>query len=202
MCNLKFFTPWILALLAPWNGTKCQGQIRDLPEVFNSISTEGEKMSFTSSFPIENGPGHFQGVQLFGENTAYISGSTASTSYMLEVDLRPPAKVKAVHKLMPDPYRHAGGFQVYKHYLAVGVEDNLKRTSSKVTIYDIGGDNKDWTIPLYTIKREGPFEKATAGAVGITGYKDEILVAVANWNSRNIDFYVCPASTFKNHTGE
>ncbi|MEX2592717.1 MAG: hypothetical protein WD426_08080, partial [Anditalea sp.] len=175
------------------------------PEAFQNLSSKPETLEFANTITWDDTGGHLQGIQLYeekGETFAYLSGSSATKSYMVKVDLSPPAKVMAIDELMADPYRHAGGFQIFKHYLAVGIEDNYKRTSSKVMIYDIEGGGNDWTSPLYSIEREGPFELATAGAVGITQYRNEMLVAVANWDSRNIDFYACPSPSFKKGEGE
>lgn len=106
----------------------------------------------------------------------------------------------AIDKLMTDPFRHAGGFQIFDHFLAIGIEDNHLRTSSKVKVYDVAAKNV-WNEPLYTIELQGSFEKPTAGAVGIAPYKKEMLLAVANWDCQNIDFYACPVSDFKSHKG-
>jgi hypothetical protein len=205
MSNLNFFIIWMLAILSSWPSPNSQQAMKDFPKAFHSLSTQPEKRGFTNKLYLDNSGGHLQGVQLYsekGQTFAYISGSSSTHSYMVKVDINPPAKVIAIDTLMSSPYRHAGGFQIYQNFLAVGIEDNHTRTSSKVLIYDIAGGRNDWTSPLYTIKREGAFERFTAGAVAITRYQDEIVVAVANWDSRNIDFYTCPSHAFENNEGE
>ncbi|MEX0882218.1 MAG: hypothetical protein WDZ72_01970, partial [Cyclobacteriaceae bacterium] len=117
-------------------------------------------------------------------------------SYMVEVKLNKDNQTANIIELMPEPFRHAGGFQVFDHYLAVGIEDNIQRTISKVMVYDLAQNENIWSQPLYAIQREGEYERVTAGAVGITSYKENMVLAVANWDSRDIDLYSCPLEAF------
>lgn len=188
-----------------WTPAFSQNTVDDFPKAFQQLSNQPEIVDFTNTIQIDGTGGHLQGIQLHKEKDqifAYISGSSTVKSYMVKVALDSPASVSAIDGLMPAPYRHAGGFQIFDDYLAVGIEDNYDRTSSLIKIYKIPGSKNDWSQPLYTINRAGEFEKCTAGAVGITQYKDEILLAVANWNSINIDFYACPSVDFYSGKGE
>ena len=192
-------------MMGLWAPAICQIPLYDFPMAFKQLSSQAENLEFTNTIQFDGTGGHLQGIQLHKENDqifAYISGSSTTKSYMVKVDLKSPAKVMAIDELMSEPYRHAGGFQIFDNYLAVGIEDNYKRTSSLIRVYNLSGTKKDWSKPLYTIHRAGDFERFTAGAVGMTQYNDEILLAVANWNSINIDFYSCPSADFYSGVGE
>lgn len=192
-------------IFGSWGPALSQDVVNDFPEAFQNLPAQAENREFNNSIQFDAKGCHLQGIQLYKENDqlfAYISGSSATKSYMATVSLESPARVVAIDELMPDPFRHAGGFQIFENFLAVGIEDNYKRTSSVVRIYNLPKTQNDWSQPLYTIHRAGDFERFTAGAVGITKYKEEILLAVANWNSLNIDFYTCPTADFYGGVGE
>lgn len=196
---------WILPMIGWWTPAISQNTVDDFPMAFKQLPSQPENVEFSNTILFDGTGGHLQGIQLHKENDqifAYISGSSATKSYMVKVDLESPAKVIAIDELMSEPYRHAGGFQIFDNYLAVGIEDNYKRTSSLIRIYNISGSKNDWSQPFYTIHRAGDFEMFTAGAVGMTQYNDEILLAVANWNSIKIDFYACPSTDFYSGVGE
>jgi hypothetical protein len=196
---------WILPMIGWWTPAIGQNIVDDFPKAIQQLSSQPENVDFTNTILFDGTGGHLQGIQLHKEMDqifAFISGSSATKSYMVKVGLDPPAKVIAIDELMSEPYRHAGGFQIFDNYLAVGIEDNYKRTSSLIKIYNISGSKNDWSQPFYTIYRTGEFERSTAGAVGMTQYNGEVLLAVANWNSINIDFYACPSADFYSGEGE
>lgn len=140
--------------------------------------------------PVKNG--HFQGVQVIdlnGSEKLLISGSSAKLAYILQADLASQKTEKLIY-LMGDPFRHAGGFQVSKDYLAIGIEDNIIKTTSKVNFYNHQSDTLANPLPRFTIERKGESEQETAGATGImTLDSSNSLVVVSNWDSRIWDFY-------------
>lgn len=90
---------------------------------------------------------------------------------------------------MDKPFKHAGGFQIFQNYLAVGIEDNSKKDKSKVCIYDVSNPENPSLKPLAVIKREGAPLRSTAGCVGITKYKNKALIVVGDWDTKHLDFY-------------
>lgn len=150
--------------------------------------------------------GHIQGIQLYeeaGTDYLYMTRSSPVASFMIKAKWdSTTATPVAVDTLMQMPYGHPGGFQLYKNYLAVGIEDEKARTTSRVVVYDLKRKGSPWTTPLHVIKRDGKYERVTAGCVGITKLGNQILVAVGNWDSRDIDFYVCPEKKFIKGKGE
>lgn len=155
----------------------------------SEIPAHPEKHSFTNKLPVNNDGGHLQGVQLFhrGDSTyAMLSGSSGTDAYLAVVSLTERSRVKTVTRIFEKPLKHAGGFQLFENYLAVGVEDNDKRDRSLVCIYDVN----DLARPLVQIPRQGDYEKATAGCVGLIRIPQHWLVVVGNWQTRDLDFYV------------
>ena len=139
--------------------------------------------------------GHIQGVQMLtiqGKQAIVFSGSSKSWSYYAiayqETDRA--YRVKYVKRIAQVPYKHAGGIQVCGHILAVGIEDNSLRDKSKILLFDISDPGNSDRLPLDSIAREGKYEEATAGATGITRYKNGYLLAVADWGPNNIDTYI------------
>jgi hypothetical protein len=175
----------------------CFGQISNdevIVSKFNRIEENPSLVSFKNNKKINNRGGHLQGVQLIQNNTfkyAVLSGSSDSYSYYSVVKLGAENEVISVNKLMEKPFKHAGGFQIFENYFAVGIEDNSKKDKSKVCIYDISDPENPSLKPLAIIEREGKPLRSTAGCVGITKYKNHTLVAVGDWNTKHIDFYSC-----------
>lgn len=170
---------------------------------FNQLPSEPLSIPLLRQIPFNEESGHIQGIQLFvGQEgySAFLAGSSKDVAYIAQVCLDEEAVVKEIDTLMLSPYRHAGGFQIYDRFLAVGIEDNQLRNTAKVLIYDLEMANR-WENPRYTLERNGPFERSTAGAVGITRYTEDIILVVADWNARNLDFYSCKASLFDNKKG-
>jgi hypothetical protein len=104
--------------------------------------------------------------------------------------------VISVNKLMDKPFKHAGGFQIFQNYMAVGIEDNDAKDKSRVCVYDISNPEKPQNKPVSVIERAGEPKRSTAGCVGITKHKDQILLAVGDWDTKNIDFYSCKSGEF------
>ncbi len=143
-------------------------------------------------YPIQlPGGGHLQGVQYFefaGSSRIYLSGSSDTVAYLMDYAPDISNAPVSFYTLLPKPLKHAGGIQVWKNYLIVGVEDNSARDTSVVLIYALQKTTAT-LIPVITISRSGPFERATAGASGMEIWNKQHIVVVANWNSRDLDFY-------------
>lgn len=169
-------------------------------QVFHDLPTEPTQTIFLEYHrTFDPSGGHLQGIQRWGDSLLYLSGSTETHSYMALGNTQ-SNRILGVDRLMPAPFRHAGGFQIYSRYLAVGIEDNQKRTISRVQIYDLQAANP-WDLPRYTLPREGAYERVTAGAVGLTAYRKKLWLLVANWDSRNLDIYSCPKAAFEKGSG-
>lgn len=201
---MKFVITAISVLLF----TNCIGQIcynDSIISNFKSINKNPSVISFNSSKKINNSGGHLQGVQLMQSNNfkyAVLSGSSDSYSYYSVVKFGEKNEVISFYKLMDKPFKHAGGFQIFQNYLAIGIEDNSEKDKSKVCIYDISDPENPSLSPISIIEREGKPMRSTAGCVGITKYKNEVLVAVGDWDTKNIDFYSCKYNEVENNSFE
>ena len=173
-------------------GQTCNDEL--IVSKFNRIEKNPSVISFTNKKKINNSGGHLQGIQLVQGDTsnyAILSGSSDSYSYYSVVKLGTENEIISVNKLMYKPFKHAGGFQIFQNYLAVGIEDNSKKDKSKVCIYDISDPENPSLKPVATIERDGKPMRSTAGCVGITKYKNQALIAVGDWDTKHIDFYSC-----------
>jgi len=177
--------------------TSCFGQTNNdkyIISKFSCIQENPNTLSFVNDKKVNNIGGHLQGVQLIqNDKTKYavLSGSSDSEAYFSIVKLGDRNEVISVNHLMEKPFKHAGGFQIFQNYLAVGIEDNSKKDKSKVCIYDISDPENPSLKPIAIINREGKPKRSTAGCVGITKYKNKILITVGDWDTKNIDFYSC-----------
>lgn len=165
-------------------------QIVNVPQAFKTLNAEPEIIVINNKIKVPTRAGHLQGVQLIerdGVEQLLISGSSLRKAYLLQIDLA-TRETDQLISLMKKPYRHAGGIQVSERYLIVGIEDNFAKTSSKVCLYH-KGVNLEKAHPTITIYREGEVKRQTAGATGLLALDTDYLVVVANWDSRNWDFY-------------
>ncbi len=164
----------------------------DIPTAFQNVAVERTKITFNNpDFKIRGEGGHLQGVQYYTNGiTEYmiVSGSSDSTSYYAMIDIA-TQKVVRYHEMTTTPLDHAGGIQVIGDFLVVGVEDNLDKNSSKILFFDISKPGVSDLAPALTIDRSGEFKTKTAGAVGITHFDTQHLLAVATWDAATIDFY-------------
>lgn len=175
----------------------------DFISEFNNIQTTPETITFSNEFEINNTDGHLQGIQAFENvNGKYVlmTGSSDSYSYCSVVKLSNESKVVSVNKLIEKPFKHAGGFQIFQNYLAVGIEDNSAKDKSKVCIYDISKPENTFAKPSAVIERSGKSLRNTAGCVGITNYKNKTLLVVGDWDSKHLDFYSCDFEKMNNTT--
>ena len=169
-----------------------QTEIKDLVEQINDLDNVPATISFSSSLSIDGTGGHIQGIQRFihkGEDYYFLSGSSDEFSYYAVAKSGANNFIVSSNRILPAPYRHAGGIQIYNDLLAVGVEDNIERTKSRVMIFQIEHPEKVSKDPLAIIERVGTYQRATAGCVAITGVNVKIIVAVGDWDSRHLDFY-------------
>lgn len=161
---------------------------------FQDLNQNPTPVGFTNNLEINNNGGHLQGVQLIernGNKYAVLSGSSDLYSYYSVVKLGDDSEVISVNKILDKPFKHAGGFQIFQNYMAVGVEDNEKKDKSKVYIFDISNPENSDSKPFFEIERNGEPLRSTAGCVGITSYKNKILLVVGDWDTKHLDFYQC-----------
>ncbi len=138
--------------------------------------------------------GHLQGIQkatIAGEPFAILSGSAARESYLALISLADsPGQVTAIKPLMSRPFKHAGGFQVCGDYLAVGIEDDNTKDTSRIWILSLSELLKSARPkPVIEIKRQGQYKRATAGAVGMAKVAGRHVLCVGTWDSATIDIY-------------
>lgn len=164
----------------------------DIPLALKNVHVERTKIVFNNpDFDIPKDGGHLQGVQYYTNGTTeymIVSGSSDSVAYYAMIDIA-AKKVVRYNKLATTPLDHAGGIQVIGNFLVVGVEDNLDKNSSKVLFYDISNPGVSDVAPVLAIDRGGEFKTKTAGAVAITHFDTQHLLAVASWDAETIDFY-------------
>jgi len=168
---------------------------------FAAVAAEGTPLSFSlGKFTVPEG-GHLQGIQMRrdadGRILAFISHDSQTVGYFLVVafpaDFTAAGEVIHVQEFPSDgqqpPLRHAGGIQLAGDVLVVGLEDNQDKTRSEVQFWNVADPLKPALMPHLTIPRSGAPKDKTAGAVGIVAHAGRYLLAVANWDSRAIDFY-------------
>ncbi len=175
--------------------------VDDVSAAFDKVPlTPHELACQPADFSIPAG-GHFQGIQqavIGGRNFVVISGSSDSDSYLVLATVKDStAQIASFKRLLPRPFRHAGGFQILGDYLAVGIEDNNAKDASRVWILEssqlLGSESPK---PIVEIERRGPYKRATAGAVGIARVHGRHVLLVATWDSATIDIYTSNGKTF------
>jgi hypothetical protein len=186
-------------------------RVDNVRAAFDAVtSTSRELTCQPGDFAIPAG-GHFQGVQqamIGGKQFAIVSGSSDSDSYLVLAAIEDStARIMPLKRLLGRPFKHAGGFQVLGDYLAVGIEDNDAKNTSKIWILESSqllGSGK--LKPIIEIERRGVYKRATAGAVAIAKRHGRHLLLVATWDSATIDIYTSngkalrdPAVEFRLH---
>lgn len=187
-----YFT--LILILSPF---LCYAQVMDQTDVqlinsIEKIKTTPVPIRFQNSLEINNDGGHLQGIQYLGHNKNdyyVLSGSSSTYSYYSIVKIGKKKLVISKNKILDKPFKHAGGFQIYKNLMAIGVEDNDAKNSSKVFIFQIDDPEKPPESPLAVIDRMGAAKRATAGCVGIITIREKILVVVGDWDTKHLDFY-------------
>ena len=184
----------IFLLLAPFVSraqsiNASETQLFNLIEKINPVPTS---ISFHNSLDINNNGGHLQGIQYLNHKQSdyyVLSGSSDAYSYYSIVKTGNENLVISTKKLLEKPFKHAGGFQIHKNLMAIGVEDNELKNKSKVFIFNLNDPEKPPTEPLAVIDRLGTSKIATAGCVGITVIRGKVLVVVGDWDTEHLDFY-------------
>ena len=179
-----FYIFSIYFYLAPISGNIHQ-LVRNLP-------AEPVEIKIENSLDINNNGGHLQGIQVYNYNKEeyiYWSGSSDTYGYLAIGKSGSTNKVLKLHTLMHRPYKHAGGFQIDKNWLAIGIEDNEAKNKSKVQIYHLNNPLESLNDPVATISRSGAAMRSTAGCTAIKQLKKELLVIVGDWGTRHLDFY-------------
>lgn len=165
-------------------------QAQPLPHLGESLLVDS--LNYKSSVPRQPDidGGHLQGVQLYNE-TLIVSGSSKQFGYLgLFQKLGNDFRFLGLKKLAPEPFNHAGGFQIAENWLAVGLEDPIGRRHSIVQLIDVSDFKKLQAPPVYTLRRKGEYKFSTAGAVALLKREDHFLLAVGSWDCVTIDFYI------------
>ncbi len=151
----------------------------------------------SGGFDVPRG-GHLQGIQqavIGGRPFLVLSGSASAESYLALVALDGSmGRVVAIKRLLARPFKHAGGFQVCGDFLAVGIEDDNTKMTSRVWILRLAELlQAAGPKPLVEIERTGAYQRATTGAVAMARVRDRHLLCVGTWDSATIDVYVSNA---------
>jgi hypothetical protein len=181
---------------------KRDGAISNVVSAWEAMPTDGKLMKFApGAKPFARG-GHFQGIQIAldaanDRHVAFLSHDSETVAYLVIVEFpsaRPgDGRIIQVHEFPSDgqspPLRHAGGIQLLGDILAVGLEDNQQKGRSEIQFWDVAKPTNLAQLKHLTIRRTGAPKDKTAGGVGLVQRERDVLVAVANWDSRAIDFY-------------
>ena len=170
----------------------------DLQSAFEQLPATGMELTFARGQLDASAGGHIQGIQIVHDAVhrrylAFLSHDSRDHAYVLVAafpeTLAKPGKVVHIHRFEKGPLRHAGGIQIVDNMLIIGLEDNRRKDRSEVRFLDVS-DLTNWkTLDHLTIQRNGAPKAYTAGAVALAFTNDGLLAAVANWDSRAIDFY-------------
>ncbi|MCA9075707.1 MAG: hypothetical protein KDA93_11785 [Planctomycetaceae bacterium] len=192
-----------LFALSALSTSHADAQIADVPTAFNEIDVNSRVLNFEAGdVPVPVG-GHWQGIQMRRDadgdrSQVFLSHDSATTAYIYVVEfsdsLDVPGRIIHRHEFSSDgdspPLRHSGGIQLVEDVLVVGVEDNQRKTRSEVQFWEVSDPTKFRQLTHVTVQRRGEPKAQTAGAVGMVKQGDGHILAVANWDSRAIDFYV------------
>lgn len=177
----------IFVLLALYKPATAQAtQLSNVPQAFNAMAAKPIVSHFKSRFKAPAG-GHLQGIQSYpgstNKNAVILTGSSATYSYY--VIAGQGGEAIALKKISDSPFRHAGGCQMAKGRLFVGVEDNQQKDEANVMMDSV-----------VIARRRGSYKRSTAGAVGATMVNGKYVVAVGDWDTRTIDFYLSHGAEF------
>jgi hypothetical protein len=198
---------------------KVAPMLKDVAAALEGLSLLSSGISFALGNTKLPRGGHLQGIQVRFDAAKnryffYLTHDSETVAYMLVVEFTPevgqPGRVVAYQEFPSDgrspPLRHAGGMQLVGDVLAVGVEDNQQKTRSEVQFWDVADAEKPVQLKHLTVARSGAAKDKTSGAVGLLRREADHVLAVANWDSRAIDFYLAsganladPSCRFKYH---
>ena len=189
---LRKFLPIIISLIV-YSQISAQTLIPDVPKAFNAIDVTPQLVRLKNIGVKTPVGGHLQGIQVTANNHMLITASSGSVSYYLTGKLEANSakgQINKLQKIADSPFRHAGGCQLNRNQLLVGVEDNMAKNKSDIVIITFN-DSLQQTGQRIIAHRTGPVKRATAGASGFAQLKTgEYLLAIGDWDSRNIDFYL------------
>ena len=157
-----------------------------------NINRDPVNVRYNNSLIILNTGGHLQGVQeMLYNNSQYfvLSGSSSEYAYYAITKMGKENIVISLNKILDKPFKHAGGFQIHKNIMAIGVEDNDAKNISKVFLFHLDNPEKPPSEPLAIIDRMGTYKRATAGCVGIIVTQGKVIVVVGDWDTEHLDFY-------------
>jgi len=157
-----------------------------------NLDEQHTSIAIANDLSFNQAGGHLQGIQVIaedGHDIVIVSGSTNQAAYVATITLDTNPQVNTVFNLMEKPFKHAGGFQVSDHYLAVGIEDNEARDRSVVQIYDLTKIRESGPLLINEVSRFGAYERPTAGCVALAYHQDRWLCIVGNWHTKDLDFY-------------
>jgi hypothetical protein len=160
---------------------------------FKQIGSETRSTTFTNHLEVNRHGGHLQGIQRISRNGKHyliLSGSSATHSYYAVIDEATENHVTSIVKIMEKPYKHAGGFQVCEHMMAIGIEDNDAKNRSRVLLFDLSDPENPPDKPVFEIERSGPKYRSTAGCIALTRMSDKWILIVGDWDTKNLDFYI------------
>jgi len=195
--------------IASWARAEDQPLAASNPAISNVVAaierlpSEGRLLQFKpDSTKLPRG-GHFQGIQMSldankNRNLAFLSHDSETIAYLAIVQF--PANLSGEGQMLrmqalpsdgqSPPLRHGGGIQLVGDILVIGVEDNQLKTRSEIQFWNVANPQELVQLKHLTIRRRGEPKDKTAGAVGMVQRENDHLLAVANWDSRAIDFYV------------
>ncbi|HEX3726023.1 MAG TPA: hypothetical protein VHV08_07255, partial [Pirellulales bacterium] len=184
--------------------------LSDVVAAVESVAGEGKVLTFDRGAAQIAAGGHFQGIQARYDAAAnrqvvFLSHDSATVAYLAIVEFAPDfngdGRLAHLHQFPSDgalpPLRHAGGIQLLGDILVVGLEDNQQKTRSEIQFWDTSALGHLAPLRHLTIRRHGEPKAKTAGAVGIIERMGDCLLAVANWDSRAIDFYLSNGKPLK-----
>jgi len=155
--------------------------------------------------------GHFQGIQRVTTTSPrknrllVITSSSDHEGYfvtcsMAEDWMSGRANPPTVVSTSPDGktgFNHAGGFQAFGAFLAIGAENINVENTSEVQFWVLGEVPERVPAEIQkTIERCATGHKCTAGAVGITSNGKGAVLAIGSYDCDTIDFYTCGADPF------
>jgi hypothetical protein len=164
----------------------------ELIQLAEKINKEPIALTFKNAKTINNNGGHLQGIQYLNHNEIdyyVMTGSSDTYSYYSIVKLGDENLLISTNKILEKPFKHAGGFQINKNLMAIGVEDNEAKDISKVFVFRIDDPERPPEQPLAIIERNGTTKRATAGCIAITESDEKVLVVVGDWDTAHLDFY-------------
>lgn len=178
----------LLLLLTGINIVSHAQVLTNVPIAFAAVDANKPAVKyFTNRHYATPAGGHLQGIQATGTGGWLITASSGGYSYYLRVTAD---TLQSLNKLYDTPYRHAGGCQLAGGKLFTGVEDNMAKDKAKVVAVETNG-----SLAVVAM-RSGTYKRSTAGATGAVYVNGKYMVAVADWDSRNIDFYRVDAAGY------